>query len=293
MRDAFVSAIEVGLGARVSRWSALHGGDVAHSFRVELEDGRVVFAKTQRDAAPGAFAAEAGDLEWLRAAEAVAVPRVLLASDGDPASGIPNHLVLEWIDEATHRPSDADEAHFGTRLAALHRSGAPVFGRRDGATTGSLALPNEPMDDWPAFYASQRLLPLARIARDRGAVPDDVVAGVERVAGRIDLLAGRPEPPARLHGDLWAGNRLVDRAGRSWLIDPSAFGGHREVDLAMMRLFGGFAAACFRAYDDASPIDGGWPDRVDLYQLAPLLVHAIKFGGAYVQAVRAAVQRVR
>ena len=104
------------------------------------------------------------------------------------------------------------------------------------------------------------------------------------MAGRLAELGGPPEPPARLHGDLWAGNRLVGSGGESWLIDPAAHGGHREFDLAMMRLFGGFGDACFAAYAEVAPLAEGWQERVPLHQLAPLVVHAIKFGGGYVGA---------
>ena len=98
------------------------------------------------------------------------------------------------------------------------------------------------------------------------------------------------EPASLLHGDLWAGNRLVDRQGESWLIDPAAHHGHREFDLAMMRLFGGYTDQCFAAYDECYPLQAGWAERVLLHQLAPLLVHAIKFGGSYVGAVDQAVK---
>ena len=97
---------------------------------------------------------------------------------------------------------------------------------------------------------------------------------------------------ARLHGDLWAGNRLVDDAGRSWLIDPAAHGGHREFDLAMMRLFGGYGPDCFGAYEDDHPLADGWERRVPLHQLAPLVVHAIKFGGGYAGATERALDAV-
>jgi fructosamine-3-kinase len=111
------------------------------------------------------------------------------------------------------------------------------------------------------------------------------------VADRLDAIFPTTEPPSRLHGDLWAGNRLVDGDGRSWLIDPAAHGGHREHDLAMMRLFGGFGPEVFEAYADAFPLEPGWEDRVALHQLAPLAVHAIKFGGGYVAATQAALRQ--
>jgi fructosamine-3-kinase len=137
------------------------------------------------------------------------------------------------------------------------------------------------------------LLPLARLAAEADALPAESVGGLEAVAGRLESLAGPQEPPARLHGDLWAGNRIVGLGGRSWLIDPAAHGGHREFDLAMMDLFGGFGDDCFAAYNDSFPLADGWYDRVTLHQIAPLVVHAIKFGGGYVPAASAAIEHYR
>ena len=128
-----------------------------------------------------------------------------------------------------------------------------------------------------------------RVTRARSRTAS--IAAMERLAGRLEQLGGPAEPPARLHGDLWAGNRLIDADGRNWLIDPAAHGGHREFDLAMMRLFGGFGEACFAAYADAFPLADGWEERVPLHQIAPLAVHTIKFGGGYVSAASAAIAR--
>jgi fructosamine-3-kinase len=140
-----------------------------------------------------------------------------------------------------------------------------------------------------AFQASNRLLPLARLASEAEALPSATIRDLETIASRLADLGGPPEPPARLHGDLWGGNRLVGAGGVSWLIDPAAHGGHREFDLAMMRLFGGFGEACFAAYAEVTPLADGWQTRVPLHQLAPVVVHAIKFGGGYAGAVRQAL----
>jgi len=283
--DRWRAALETALGTSVRRLDTLGGGDFARAFRAELADGRTVFVKTHEAPPPDFFTTEAVGLRWLAQAGAAPVPEVLFASDAPPC------LALEWIE--TGGGSDAaGEAAFGRALADLHGAGASCFGREDGRTTGSLALPNEPLDDWPTFYAERRLLPLARLARERRAMAAGDVKRLERVAGRLTAFGAAAEPPARLHGDLWAGNRMVDAAGRSWLIDPAAHGGHREFDLAMMRLFGGFDERCHAAYREATPLAPGWEARVPLHQLAPLAVHAIKFGGGYARATGDALARL-
>ncbi len=259
----------------------LSGGDVAESFVLDLRDGTRLFAKTRRDPPQDFFDTEARGLEWLRAADAVPVPQVLFV-DHDV-------LVLEWIPEGAVPP---DEHAFGRALAALHSAGAECFGRTDRRTTGSRRLPNEPCAVWSEFFAANRLLPLARLAADAAALPPTAIERLERIAGRLDQLGVPDEPPARLHGDLWAMNRVVDRDGTSWLTDPAAHGGHREFDLSMMLLFGGFDARCFDAYHEAAPLAEGWRDRVPLHQLAPLAVHAIKFGGGYGRATERALDAV-
>ena len=131
------------------------------------------------------------------------------------------------------------------------------------------------------------------MSAETAALPPEAVRGLESVADRIDELVGPEETAARLHGDLWGGNRLVGTGGANWLIDPASFGGHREFDLAMMRLFGGFGDACFAAYAEVQPLADGWEERVPLHQLAPLVVHAIKFGAGYVGATERALAALR
>lgn len=280
-----IDEIRLALETSPASWDSVSGGDVSDAFDVSLGDGRRVFVKTHTDPPPGFFETEAAGLRWLLESGAVRVPEVLAVGD-DPA-----FLVLEWIDEGS--PRAGTEERLGRALAALHGSGAPCFGREDRRTTGSRGLPNEPCDTWAEFYATQRLIPLARMARDQGVLESSTVRVLDGVTERLEDLGGDPEPPARLHGDLWAGNRLVDAGGENWLIDPAAHGGHREYDLAMMRLFGGYGEACFSEYASDFPLADGWRGRVPLHQLAPLVVHAVKFGGGYVPAVERALGALR
>jgi fructosamine-3-kinase len=253
------------------------GGDINEAWHVRLH-GEDAFVKTRPDAGESEYALEAAGLRWLAEPGALRTPRVIEAAE--------DYLALEWVPPGRLSHDGAEELGHG--LARTHAAGSPNFGdpgfgERLGvrARIGSLRLPNEPCADWVSFYAERRLLPLARIATERNALSDSGVAAVERVCERLERLAGPVESPARLHGDLWSGNVHADSEGRPWLIDPSAYGGHREVDLAMLRLFGAPSERVFAAYEELTPLADGWRERIGLWQLLPLLVHAILFGGSY------------
>ncbi len=261
------------LGREVLDLRPVAGGDINEAYAARLDGGERVFVKTRAGAAPGEFAAEAEGLRWLGAAGALRVAEVLAAGD--------DWLALRWIERG--RLDAAGEEELGRGLAALHRAGAPAFGGPRPLRLGPLELPNDPSDDWPSFYAERRLAPLA------GRVGLADVVG--RVCARIDALAGPPEAPSRIHGDLWSGNVLAGADGRPWLIDPAAHGGHREVDLAMLALFGTPSPRTLAAYDEVWPRADGHEERLALWQLFPLLVHAVLFGGGYVASAEAAARR--
>jgi fructosamine-3-kinase len=227
---------------------------------------------------PQATAAEAAGLRWLRVEGGPPVPFVHEAVDG--------RLVIDEIPHGT--PNLQAAVTFGRRLAVLHQAGAEAFGApppggpRE-ATIGMAPMINEPAPSWPEWFASQRIRPYAELA------------GIDlgEVCVRIADLAGPPEPPARLHGDLWSGNVLWGADDQVWLIDPAAHGGHRESDLAMLQLFGcPFLDHVLGAYQEVAPLADGWQARVPLHQLFPLLVHAVLFGGGYRSEVLAAARAV-
>ena len=254
----------------------LGGGDICRAVRAGTDDGRLVFAKTLTSAPPDFFVAEAAGLDLLRVAGGPPVPSVLaVSSDG---------LVLDWVESG--RPSVTAAREFGRRLAALHQARLPRFGAEQAGFIGRLRLDNHRSDDWPTFYAEQRLLPYLP-GLDR-----EVRTAVERVVDRLPDLAGPPEPAARLHGDLWSGNLLWAADGQVWLVDAaSAHGGHRETDLAMLELFGApYLDEIVAAYEEAAPLADGWRDRIPLHQLHPLLVHAQMFGGHYGASVLGAAR---
>ena len=277
------AAVARAVGRRVRGLKRVAGGDINDAYTVELEGGGRAFVKTRAGAPAGEYASEAAALDWLAEPGALGVPEVLGVLDGPDE---PRLLALEWLDAG---PA-GDEALLGRGLATVHAAGADAFGGAAPVRIGALELPNDPLPDWPAFYAERRLRPLLAPARDRGALTPNGVKTVERVCDRIASVAGPAEPPARLHGDLWSGNVLWS-GGRPFLIDPVAYGGHREVDLAMLQLFAAPGPGLLAAYEEVAPLAAGHEDRVALWQLFPLLVHAVLFGGGYGDSVERVAQR--
>jgi fructosamine-3-kinase len=279
------------LGGAVVATAPLPGGDTCTSTRLRLSDGTTAIMKTLTKAPAGFFPCEAAGLRWLGEAMAgggVPVPAVLAADE--------ECLILRWVEPGKANLDGA--AAFGHALAAMHAAGADGYGATgagDGVDgfIGRLPLPMRPAPTWAEFYAVRRVLPYLKLARDRGAITEAQAATVERLIGRLTELLPE-EPPARLHGDLWNGNVLWGQESRVWLVDPAAYGGHRELDLAMLALFGlPHLPRVLDAYQEATPLADGWSDRVALHQLFPLLVHASLFGGGYgARAAEAAARYV-
>jgi fructosamine-3-kinase len=280
---ALRAALERALGAAVGECTAVSGGDINDAYQVGLENRRV-FVKTNLRSAPGMFSAEARGLEWLRAAKTLRVPAVLAVSAPDDSA---QFLVLEWIESA--RPAADFDDRLGQGLAALHRTQVPGFGLDHDNFIGSLPQANAPCPSWAEFFRTRRLSPQLERLAAAGRASFSLRRSFERLFARLPELVGEPEPAARLHGDLWGGNLHVGEGGEPCLIDPAVYGGHREIDLAMMRLFGGFSERVFAAYDEAFPLTAGARERIPLYQLYPLLVHANLFGGSYVGSVERVV----
>lgn len=245
--------------------------------------------KTRAGSTGAEFEAEAAGLRWLADAGAVRVPAVLAVGTD------PGWLALEWA--APGAPGPGGEEELGRGLAELHRSGADAHGvlppgSPDGILRiGELELPASTGEEWPRVYVESRVAPLVAQAERRGSLSAADAEAITLVCERIEELAGPAEPPARLHGDLWSGNVHWGADGRPWLIDPAAYGGHREIDIAMLHLFGSPSARFLAAYEEVHPLADGHAERTELWQLFPLLVHAVLFGGSYGASAGRAARR--
>ncbi len=258
-------ALAAELGAAITSARSVAGGDINDAYVATLDDGRTIFVKTHAKPPAGMYAAEAAGLAWLTGP--LRVPEVLAVTE--------QALALEKLELGGKGP-DFDEV-LGHGLAELHALGAPMFGHHRPSFLATLPQDNTGAKNVIGQWIDHRVGPLCAQAWRQGAMPD-VRDKLEQLRTR-DIWGPR-EPPARLHGDLWWGN-VVAVDGAPVLIDPAVYGGHREVDLAMLALFGGVSTTLLAAYEEVAPLATGWRERVPLWQLYPLAAHAVLFGGSY------------
>lgn len=284
--DQLAERLTIHVGHRVDIEDAfpLGGGSINDAWRLDTDAGRFFLKTNSADRFPSMFEAEADGLQRLREAGPLRVPQVI----GHGEDHDDSFLLLEWV-EAGDKGTDF-WADFGRGLAQLHRHTQEHFGLDRDNYIGSLPQRNTAERDWPGFFIHQRLEPQLKIARDRKRVEAGMAFRFERLFHQLDTLFPA-EPPALLHGDLWSGNFICDSEGRPVLIDPAVYYGHREMDLAMTKLFGGADDALYTAYHAERPLEQGWEERLDVCNLYPLLVHVNLFGGGYVRQVEGVLRR--
>jgi fructosamine-3-kinase len=280
MNPALKDALEQRLDISILKSQGLRGGEINDSYRIDLADGTRLFVKTHPQAPEGMYRDEAQGLQWLAQTKSLTTPAIIAFTDTQDTAH--QFLVLEYLKSSSRQKSFDED--LGRGLAHMHRFGASCFGLDTPNYLATLVQNNSPCDTWAQFYAQRRLDAQLKIAMRKGA-PLAWAAMFEKLYTRLDELVGDPEAPARLHGDLWGGNLHVGAQGEPCLIDPAVYGGHREIDLAMMRLFGGFSDKVFHSYHEAYPLQAEHHDRVGLYQLYPLMVHFNLFGGHYADSV--------
>lgn len=266
-----------GAEVRVLSFQGLGGGCINDARRVETTDG-VYFLKSNPAPLPGMFPREAEGLAALAAVGAIAVPEPVHAHDG--GEGIIPFLLTTWIEPG--RRARGFSREFGRRFARLHKEGTGErFGFAHDNYLGSTPQPNGWSDDWVAFFREERLGHQLALARRNGFGGELQLLGERLLDGLPDFIGEPGEPPTLLHGDLWGGNYMVTDSGAPALIDPAAYYGRREADLAMTRLFGGFDGEFYAGYEEVWPLAGGSGLRIDIYQLYHLLNHLNLFGGSY------------
>lgn len=272
LTDAIDSSVEV------HDLRSTSGGSINQAKLADTSEGRF-FVKFNRSGPPDLMEREAEALEEMRAGDtSLVIPEPIAVARPDGTR--PSILVLEYLEPGDRIP-DFDE-RLGRGLAELHQVSADRFGFHHDNYCGTTPQPNDWHDDWVAFYREHRLRHQLRLAVDGRQVSSSDRRAYERLLDRLDDLLGiDPEPPALIHGDLWSGNLHVAPDGRPSILDPAAYYGHREAEIGMMELFGGFSETVYAAYQQVRPLQDGWRDRIPLYSLYHVMNHYNLFGGHY------------
>ncbi|MCB0400738.1 MAG: fructosamine kinase family protein [Flavobacteriales bacterium] len=286
----FLLAVSKQLAIRLNRplsvlsVRSVGGGSINDAFQLKTVQGDFFVKFNSAVQFPGMFEREAEGLNLLRNTHSIRIPDVLLVGEIDSTA----FLVLEWIDGVAPLPNFWYD--FGKQLAKLHRHTADQFGLDADNYIGSLPQSNRKHASWVDFLISERLMPQLKRAVDTGHLDRKTVQHFEGLFRELpDIFP--TEPPALLHGDLWSGNFMVGSQGEPVIMDPAVYYGHREMDLAMTKLFGGFDRELYQAYHEQHPLEKGWEQRVPVCNLYPLLVHVNLFGGGYVQQVKGIVSK--
>ncbi len=278
-----------GAQVRIDGQRPVYGGDINESRRLELSDGSSLFMKSNRITNLGFFEEEAKGLSALRQTGTIGVPQVL--GIGTIENLGKSFLMLEYL-EAAPRVSGYWEI-FGRELAAMHRADSAPFAAADRGLPfgfemdnyiGATPQFNSPRAGWIEFFRDCRLAPQMKRA-DR-YMNGRMRKQCEWLLGHLGSYLVEPEFPSLIHGDLWSGNAVCGPDGKAWILDPAAYVGHFEAELAMTELFGGFAPAFYESYRENNPIDSGYRDRKDLYNLYHMLNHLNLFGVSYLGSVQ-------
>lgn len=270
--------------ALIEETLSVGGGSINAAYR--LNYGGEFFFLKYNDASrfPQMFEKEALGLKLLNMSHSLRIPQII----GHSSTGQTAFLLLEFI--AQKQPDKQFWENFGHGLADLHRNSNPTFGLDHSNYIGSLKQDNTSEKSWTEFFVHQRLQPQINLAKQRALLSTKTCADFEKLFELLPSLFPE-EAPALLHGDLWSGNFLCSQSGEAVLIDPAVYYGHREMDIGMSKLFGGFSPHFYEAYNAAWPLEKGWQQRVDLCNLYPLLVHVNLFGGGYVGQLEACLRK--
>lgn len=270
--------------------SPVFGGDINEAFRLTLDDGSSLFMKANASNLLPAFEAEEAGLQAIAETGAIGTVRVL--GIGTDPGGF-SFLLQEFVTPGKKNRDFWER--LGAELYAMHSAPMPAGKEGDGFGfgadnfIGSRRQKNTWTDQWIPFFRDCRLRPQLKVAERYLDQRDRKLA--DSLLEHLDQYLIEPEVPSLIHGDLWAGNVMTGSDGRAWIIDPAAYYGHPEADLAMTELFGGFSPAFYDSYFACSNIEGGYQDRKDIYNLYHLLNHLNLFGISYLSSVQRIIRR--
>jgi len=276
--------IENQLDTTIDHVRRASGGSINQAGVLECANRHRYFLKWNHNAPGDMFQKEKMGLELLRNADTeIVIPQTYVQD----CQGSTHYIIIEYLEEGRPEPESAEI--FGRQLAGLHSTANNQFGLEHDNYIGRLPQSNTRHDDWITFFTDERLIPQVQMALDTGKLNSTDNEKFERLYHRLPNIMP-DEKPALLHGDLWGGNFFYTTDGMPAIFDPAVYFGNREIELAFTHLFGGFAHDFYSSYEHLFPLEPGFHERKDIYNLYPLLVHVNMFGGTYIQQVRSIIR---
>jgi len=266
---------KLGKTVQIKSSNAIGGGCINNALKLITSEGPFFLKWNTPHEFPGMFHAEGKGITLLRSTKEIFVPEVIAVFEDSQYT----FLILEYIAQGAMKKGFWN--NFGHSLAALHRHASNSFGLDHDNYIGSLPQRNKTHNNWIDFFIEERISPQMKMA----AITGELGSKFQNLFSRLGEIFPE-EPPALLHGDLWNGNYMVSKDGDAAIIDPAVYYGHREMDIAMSRLFGGFSQEFYTSYNEAYPMETDWENRIDICNLYPLLVHVNLFGGSYLSQVQ-------
>lgn len=276
--------MEQGLSSEILGVRSISGGSINSALLLTTPDGSFFLKYNSASRHPQMFAKEFEGLELLASTKTIRLPKPLFYFEGQQYSG----LLLEFIEEQAYSESFWDI--FAFQLSQLHQNTQASFGLDFDNYMGSLPQSNKSSSSFVDFFINQRLLPQLKIARDQLEITPQHIKQSERLFEALPSIVPE-EKPALIHGDLWSGNFMSDEKGDPAIMDPACYYGHREVDIAMTAMFGGFSPQFYQSYHQHHPLEKGWQDRLKYYNLYPVLIHVNLFGSSYLASLEAVLKR--
>lgn len=268
---------------KILNYRKLHGGSVNFSYQLTTTKESLFVKINHRKTFPLMFQKEIDGLNSIRSF--FAVPNIICQGEYLDFS----FLVLEFIDSSNSNKKYWEK--FGEQLALMHQSSSKLFGYKEDNYNGSLKQVNAAHATWSDFFVENRLRVQCKMARDNQVIDNAFVNEFEKIYPKVSTIFPI-EKPSLLHGDLWSGNYIIGESSTPYLIDPAVYYGHREMDIAMSLLFGGFDKQLYEIYELHFPLEKGWQKRVDIANIYPLMVHVNLFGSNYAQRVKTVIKRL-
>jgi len=276
LNKKIVTLLENKLKQKITNITPLSGGCISNAYKLKLNDKQEFFLKHNPSVSNKMFIAEVHGLQELNKSGVIRVPDVIMYED--------DFILLEFIPQGCKNKNFFNE--FGRNFALMHKHISENYGFYEDNFIGSNEQKNVPVisekENWTSFFFNKRILFQLELAEKLGYATSELNKGMGKLEEKIEEIIGKNDwVPSLLHGDLWGGNYMVDENGNACLIDPAVYYGHREADLGMTKLFGGFSSEFYEAYNEANPLEDGYEYRENIYKLYHVLNHLNLFGGGY------------